>query len=252
MTSLTNTPSHQERGHRAADRESTPRHLAVILDGNRRWAHAQGQTPLHGFRRGGEHVLDFLTWCQDIPGLTTLTLWPLSTENLHRPATEVNGILQVIVETTQAIADTRQWRVRYLGTPHRLPPQVTRTLDAAAEQTRRLDRPVINLAIAYGGRDEIVRSVKALIITHQKAGTLDHLVQRFGPDDISRHLDTAGQPDPDLVIRTAGEQRLSGFMPWQSTYAEYYFCPTPWPAFSKADLDTALTWYGHRARNYGL
>ncbi|GAA2258304.1 isoprenyl transferase [Streptomyces amakusaensis] len=252
MTSLANTPSHQENGHRATGREPTPRHLAVILDGNRRWAGAHGHTPLHGHRRGGERVLDFLTWCQEITGLTTLTLWPLSTENLHRPATEVDGVLQVIAETTQAIADTRQWRIHYLGTPHRLPPRVTRALDTAAEQTRRLDRPVLNLAIAYGGRDEIVRGVQALIAGHQQAGTLDHLIQRFSPDDISRNLDTAGQPDPDLVIRTAGEQRLSGFMPWQTVYAEHYFCSTPWPAFSKADLDTALTWYGHRARTYGL
>ncbi|MFE2044594.1 polyprenyl diphosphate synthase [Streptomyces sp. NPDC059477] len=249
--SLISTPSHQERGHRA-DQESTPRHVAVIPDGNRRWARAHGHSPLDVHRRGGEKVLEFLTWCQDITGLTTVTLWPLSTENIHRPAAHVDALVQVIADTTQTIADTGRWRIRYLGTPHCLPPRITRALDTAAEQTRRLDRPVVNIAIAYGGRDEILRSFQALITSHQQAGTLDHLIQHLSPDDISKHLDTAGQPDPDLVIRAAGEQRLSGFMPWQTTYAEHYFCPTPWPAFTKADLDTALTWYSNRARTYGL
>ncbi|MGW2542340.1 polyprenyl diphosphate synthase [Kitasatospora sp. NPDC001574] len=247
---MTHTSAHQEDGRR---REAEPvlRHLAVILDGNRRWARAQGHTRLYSLQYGGERVLDFLTWCQEITGLTTVTLWPLSTENLGRPATELDAILRIITDTTQAIAATRLWRIHYLGTPHRLPSGAARILDEAAEQTRQLDRPVLNLAVAYGGRDEIVRGVQNLIISHQEAGTLDDLVRHFGPDDISRHLDTAGQPDPDLVIRTAGEQRLSGFMPWQAAYAEHYFCPTPWPAISRADLDAATDWYRRRVRTYG-
>ncbi|MFE2727778.1 polyprenyl diphosphate synthase [Kitasatospora sp. NPDC059327] len=250
MTSTADTPARQD-GHHRAEPEPALRHLAVILDGNRRWARDHGHTTLEGIQLGGERVLDLLTWCQDITDLTTLTLWPLSTENFQRPATELDRLLQVITDITQAIAATRRWRIRYLGTPQRLPSQSTRILKDAAERTRHLKGPVCNLAIAYGGRDEIVRGVQNLIISHQRAGTLQHLVQHFGPDDIGRHLDTAGQPDPDLVIRTAGEQRLSGFMPWQSAYAEQYFCPTPWPAFSRADLDTALDWYRRRIRNYG-
>ncbi|MFD8323322.1 polyprenyl diphosphate synthase [Kitasatospora purpeofusca] len=250
MTSVTHTPSPQE-GDRPAGPGPALRHLAVVLDGNRRWARERGETTLYGFRHGGERVLDFLTWCQDLTELTTLTLWPLSTENLERPATELDPLLRVITDTTRAIAATRQWRIHYLGTPHRLPAPVARTLDEAAEQTRRLDRPVLNLAIAYGGRDEIVRGVQRLIVSHQEAGTLDDLVRHFGPDDIGRHLDTAGQPDPDLVVRTAGEQRLSGFMPWQAAYAEYWFCPTPWPAIDRADLDAATDWYRRRSRTYG-
>ncbi|WP_328387515.1 polyprenyl diphosphate synthase [Nocardia sp. NBC_00416] len=227
------------------------RHLAVILDGNRRWARSHGRSTSKGYQHGGDRVLDLLTWCRDIADLEVVTLWPLSTENLRRPDTELDDLLRVIVSTAQAIAATQRWRIRYLGVPERLPARWTEALFRAADDTEQVVGPTANIAVAYGGHDEIARSVQRMLVAHRAAGSLDDLIQHVDPADIARHLDTMGQPDPDLVIRTSGEQRLSGFMPWQTAYTEYYFCPVTWPDFQHADFLRALSWYRQRVRTYG-
>ncbi|MFE5946806.1 polyprenyl diphosphate synthase [Streptomyces sp. NPDC056480] len=232
----------------AEKKSLTLRHLAVIVDGNRRWAKSRGLPSSAGYRNGGKRVMELLTWCENVAEIEVVTLWPLSTENLNRPESELTDLLSVIVGTTAKIAETQRWRVRLIGCLDRLPEQATKDLLHTAHQTDHLTGKVVNIAAAYGGRDEIARAVKNLITARQAAGDLFSDVH---PDEIGRYLDTAGQSDPDLVIRTSGEQRLSGFMPWQTAYSEFYFTPTPWPEFSHNDFIQALSWYHRRTRNYG-
>jgi short-chain Z-isoprenyl diphosphate synthase len=229
-----------------------PRHLAVILDGNRRWAQTHGCATRAGYQRGGERVLDLLTWCERYEGLEVVTLWPLSTENLRRAPQELGDLIQVIVETAERIAATTRWRIQVIGAPDRLPPPAHGALSRIAQRTAGRHSGTVNIAVAYGGRDEIARGVQKLVRAHQASGTLDGLVARgIGPEDIGRYLDTAGQPDPDLVIRTSGEQRMSGFMPWQTAYTEFYFTPVLWPDFSADDLAAAFAFYDTRQRRFG-
>ncbi|WP_231509616.1 polyprenyl diphosphate synthase [Nocardia sp. NRRL WC-3656] len=225
--------------------------MAVILDGNRRWARSHGHSTSKGYQHGGNRVLNLLTWCLDITDLEVVTLWPLSTENLRRPDTELKGLLRVIADTTQAIAATQRWRIHYLGVLERLPAQWSSILLSAADKTAHVVGPTVNIALAYGGHDEIARGVQRMLQAHRTAGTLDRLIKHISPADIAQHLDTTGQPDPDLVIRTSGEQRMSGFMPWQTAYTEYYFCPATWPDFQQTDLLRAVSWFRHRTRRYG-
>ncbi|MET8508910.1 polyprenyl diphosphate synthase [Streptomyces sp. NPDC004787] len=227
------------------------RHLAVILDGNRRWAAQRGLSAAAGHVEGGKRVMDLLSWCESIPGLEVLTLWPLSTQNLGRSSEELDHLLDVITSTTAAISGASRWRIRYIGDLDRLPADRAGCLRAYADATQHLNRPMLNLAIAYSGRDEITRALHGLIRIHQRQGTIDELPQRVGIDEIGRYLDTAGQPDPDLVIRTSGEHRLSGFMPWQTAYSEFHFAAVCWPDFSEKDLRAALEVFESRERRYG-
>lgn len=231
-------------------RPSKLRHLAMILDGNRRWARARGLDPSHGYTLGGQRALELLAWAQDLPGLEFVTLWPLSTENLQRDRGELRHLLHTIATTTERIAATGTWRIRIIGRPERLPQSVGRCLQDAVDGTRHVTRRTVNLAVAYGGRDEIVRAVTKLVAARLSAAGSPTAAER-DLSDISNYLDTAGQPDPDLVIRTAGEQRLSGFMPWQAAYAEYFFCSAPWPDFSRASFDEAVAHYHARSRSFG-
>ncbi|TDU73514.1 polyprenyl diphosphate synthase [Streptomyces sp. KS 21] len=227
------------------------RHVAVILDGNRRWARARGLPVIDGYRHGGRRVLELLAWCRAAEGIEAVTLWPLSTENLHRDRNELDGLLHVITDTTQEIAGTGVWRLRIIGAPDRLPARTADALRASAGRTRDVRGPEVNIAVAYGGRDEITRAIRNLLAAHRSAGTLHRLAGGIESQEFGRHLDTAGQPDPDLVIRTSGEQRLSGFMPWQTAYSEFYFCPVPWPDFDQDCFDAAMAWYAGRTRRTG-
>ncbi|WP_406053882.1 polyprenyl diphosphate synthase [Streptomyces sp. NBC_01077] len=224
------------------------RHLAVIVDGNRRWALQHDLPAITGYRTGGQRVLELLTWCDSIDEITTVTLWSLSTENLRRGQSELADLLSVITETTEKIAATQRWQVRLIGSLDRLPEETARSLRDSVHRTRHITGKVVNVAVAYGGRDEIARAVQSLVLARQAAGDLLRTVH---PEEIGAHLDTAGQPDPDLVIRTAGEQRLSGFMPWQTAYSEFSFTSIPWPAFTHSDFLEALAWYRRRTRRYG-
>ncbi|MFC5719933.1 polyprenyl diphosphate synthase [Streptomyces gamaensis] len=228
------------------------RHLALILDGNRRWARTRGLPARAGYERGGARVLELLSWCRETEGLDTVTLWPLSVDNLRRPHAELTGLYEVIGAVTERIAALGHWRIRLIGAPDALPGELAARLRHVAREAGRPAGPVVNIAVAYSGRDEIARAVRNLVHAHHEAGTLHSLAGGVAPEEIAHCLDTSGQPDPDLVIRTSGEQRLSGFMPWQTAYSEFFFCPAPWPDFDRREFERALRCYRARHRRLGL
>jgi len=181
-----------------------------------------------------------------------VTLWLLSTDNLNRPTDELGPLLKIIENTVTGLVD-EGWRVNPMGALDLLPDDMTRTLKHAAEVTA--DKPglLVNVAVCYGGRREIADAVRSLLYQHASKGTtIEELAGVLDAEHIAEHLYTAGQPDPDLVIRTSGEQRLGGFLLWQSTHSEFYFCDAYWPAFRKIDFLRALRSYAARNRRYGV
>ncbi|HEX6969906.1 MAG TPA: isoprenyl transferase [Micromonosporaceae bacterium] len=232
-----------------------PRHVGVMCDGNRRWARDMGFVdPNDGHRVGAAKIKDVLVWC-DEAGIGHITLYLLATENLRRPASELEGLLRIIEDLVVELAqEGNPWRLRMVGALDLLPAQTATVLKAAEERT--LDRTggaQVNIAVGYGGRREIADAVRSLLQEHAAAGgTLEELAEILDVDLIARHLYTRGQPDPDLVIRTSGEQRLSGFLLWQSAHSEFYFCELNWPDFRRIDFLRALRSYAHRQRRFGI
>jgi short-chain Z-isoprenyl diphosphate synthase len=228
-----------------------PRHVGIILDGNRRWASAQGSTSSEGHRAGAAKIVEFLGWC-DEAGVEVVTLWLLSTENLARPQREVAALTSIIESTVKNLVAERRWRLHPVGALDLLPDHTARVLKEAAEETHNVDGSLVNIAVGYGGRQEVVDAVRSLLSEHADHGTsLDELAELLEADHISEHLYTKGQPDPDLVIRTSGEQRLSGFLLWQSAHSEFYFCEAYWPDFRHVDFLRALRVYADRHRRFG-
>ncbi|GIG65777.1 isoprenyl transferase [Phytomonospora endophytica] len=231
-----------------------PRHIGVMVDGNRRWAREMGYiNPNDGHRVGAERIKQFLRWCDDM-GVGHITIWLLSTDNLSRPAAELDPLLQIIEDlATELAEDGQPWRLNMIGAIDLLPPQHLGALKAAEERTRtRNGGAQVNLAICYGGRREIADAVRSLLHQHAQSGTsLEELAEIVDVHHIAEHLYTKGQPDPDLVIRTSGEQRMSGFLMWQSEYAEYFFFDANWPDFRHADFLRALRSYANRQRRFG-
>jgi short-chain Z-isoprenyl diphosphate synthase len=230
-----------------------PRHVGVILDGNRRWARAAGESDVStGHRRGADKIAEVLEWCREA-GVEVVTLWLLSTDNLSRPREELEPLLGIIEDTVTALADPGlPWRVNPVGSLDLLPDRTVRVLKHAAEATAERPGPIVNAAIGYGGRREIADAVRSLLQEHAAQGrSIEELAQILDVEHISEHLYTRGQPDPDLVIRTSGEQRLSGFLMWQSAHSEFYFCEAYWPDFRKVDFLRALRSYAQRERRYG-
>lgn len=231
-----------------------PRHVGVIVDGNRRWAREMGYVDLNdGHRFGAEKIKELLRWC-DASGVEVVTLWLLSTDNLSRPAEELDPLLQIIGNLACDLAGSgNPWRLRVVGALDLLPGDTAAVLKAAANRTvGRTSGATVNLAVGYGGRREIADAVRSLLQEHAKTGTtIEELAEILDVDHIAEHLYTAGQPDPDLLIRTSGEQRLSGFMLWQSAHSEFYFCDVYWPGFRRVDFLRALRSYAHRQRRYG-
>ncbi|MCZ7416767.1 MULTISPECIES: isoprenyl transferase [unclassified Streptomyces] len=241
--------SRRVEGH--LDLAQVPKHIGVILDGNRRWARASGGTTVEGHRAGAEKIRELLSWC-DETDVKVVTLWLLSTDNLDRPANELTPLLGIIEDTVRRLAGDGRWRVHHVGNPDLLPDHTQRVLKEAAESTSRNTGILVNVAVGYGGRQEITDAVRSLLADRADRGeALPHLADTLTIDDIAEHLYTRGQPDPDLVIRTSGEQRLSGFMLWQSANSEYYFCDVFWPAFRKVDFLRALRDYAARHRRFG-
>ena len=235
----------------ALDRDRIPRHVGVMLDGNRRWAAAQGMSSAHGHQAGAEKIEDFLGWCDEV-GVEVVTLWLLSTDNLARPAGELDPLLRIIEETVTDLASHGTWRLHPVGALDLLPATTAEKLKAAEDATSARTGLLVNIAVGYGGRREVVDAVRALIADAAAKGlTLDELATEVDVDHIAEHLYTAGQPDPDLVIRTSGEQRLSGFLLWQSAHSEFYFCEAYWPDFRKVDFLRALRSYAIRGRRFG-
>ncbi|MEU3604420.1 isoprenyl transferase [Streptomyces sp. NPDC035033] len=233
------------------DHDQVPKHIGVILDGNRRWAKASGGTPEQGHKAGADKIQELLGWCAETD-VEVVTLWMLSTDNLNRPEEQLVPLLGIIENAVTALAADGRWRVHHVGTMDLLPSRTQRVLKEAQEATRTNTGILVNVAVGYGGRQEIADAVRSLLLDHAERGTsFEELAETVSIDLISEHLYTRGQPDPDLVIRTSGEQRLSGFMLWQSAHSEYYFCEVHWPAFRKVDFLRALRDYAARHRRYG-
>jgi len=232
-----------------------PRHVGIIMDGNRRWARQRGLAdPSVGHKYGAEHVENVLSWCERA-GIKHVTVFVCSTENLtSRGGAEV-AYLMTVIENVVADKLSRHptWQVHIAGDLDVLPDTTARALKRAVEASRGCTTGAhVTLAVGYGGRQEVIDAFRALLHEHADRGTtLDELAETLTTRDIARHLYTAGHPDPDLVIRTSGEQRLSNFLLWQSAYSELYFCEAYWPAFREIDFLRALRSFAARQRRYG-
>ncbi|MDR1791719.1 MAG: isoprenyl transferase [Propionibacteriaceae bacterium] len=234
------------------DKKRLPKHVAVLADGNRRWArtNAPGQPLVVGYRQGAQKLLEFTNWCNQME-IPTVTLWVLSTENLQRSEDdELNPLLDVIASLVEKLAN--RWRVQVVGDPSLLPAQIASRLHSAEQLSALHQGMHVNVAVAYGGRRELRDAVRGVLKAEAEKGTtLMELAETLDIEQISKHLYTAGQPDPDLIIRTSGEQRLSGFLMWQSAHSEFYFCEALWPDFRKVDFFRALRSFSQRERRYG-
>jgi short-chain Z-isoprenyl diphosphate synthase len=230
---------------------ANPRHIGVILDGNRRWARSMGLADINdGHQRGADKITELLHWSQET-GVEVVTLWLLSTDNLSRPAEELEPLLAIIENTVEDLAE-HGWHVKPVGALDLLPDKTARVLKHAEETTSDAPGLIVNVAVGYGGRREIADAVRSLLHEHASRGTsIEELAEVLDVEHIAEHLYTRGQPDPDLVIRTSGEQRLSGFMLWQSAHSEFYFCEAFWPDFRKVDFLRAIRAYAARHRRYG-
>ena len=231
--------------------EQIPRHIGVIIDGNRRWARAFGNPPSTGHEAGANKISEFLDWCDDI-GVKVVTVWMLSTDNLSRPADELEPLLRIIEQTVEELSAIGRWRIHPVGALDLLPGETVRVLKDAADATAHYPGLLVNVAVGYGGRRELADAVRSLLLEEAAKGiSIEELADRVDVEHIAEHLYTKGQPDPDLVIRTSGEQRLGGFLLWQSALSEFYFCDAYWPAFRKVDFLRALRSYAARNRRFG-
>jgi len=226
--------------------ELLPTHIGLILDGNRRWAKKHMLTTAVGHHTGIMRAKEIVLYAQD-RGVKILTAWGFSTENWDRSKEEIDYLMKVFEEFIDKNIDEfhkRGIRLKHLGCPKRLPKSLQQKIAHAVELTKNNAGMIYQMAINYGGRDDIIRAIKKLIINKIK------------PDDvcedlISNNLDTEGLPDPDLIIRTSGEQRTSGFLAWQCAYAELYFPKVDWPAFDEKEFDKAIDVYTSRQRRFG-
>ncbi len=243
---------------RACRCRPVPRHVGLILDGNRRHARALG---VHDHRRiyvaGADKLDEVLNWCAAL-GIGAVTLWVCSTDNLGRPPGELSGMLAAIEAKMRHLASDPHLaclgvRVEAMGRLDLLPASLAAALDAARHATAGNDRMVLTVATGYGGREEIADAVRALLADCARSDlTLRQAIDRVSPDAIRQHLYLPTLPDPDLIIRTSGELRLSGFMLWQSAYSEFYFADVNWPAFRRIDFLRAIRDYQGRKRRRGL
>ena len=244
-------PAYEARMVKALPQDRLPKHIGVMLDGNRRWAKAVGADTAQGHRAGAANIEPLLGWCEET-GIEVVTLWLLSTDNLNRPAAELEALLGIIEEAVDSLADQRRWRLHPVGALDLLPAETARRLKEAEQATADVDGMLVNIAVGYGGRREIADAVRSLLVEHSSKGTsLEELAQTIDVEHIAEHLYTKGQPDPDLVIRTSGEQRLGGFLLWQSAKSEFYFCEAYWPDFRRVDFLRAIRAYAERERRFG-
>lgn len=238
-------------------RQPVPHHIGIILDGNRRHGERHGlRDPREIYALGARKLDDVLDWCGELK-IPAVTLWVCSTNNLERPVDQVAGILAAIETKLWALAHDPQIhrqrvRVRAIGKLELLPSSLVAAIRAAREATASYEGMTLTIAVAYGGREEIVDAIRALLaeLAHRPL-TLAESISEVTTSAIGRHLYMAGAPDPDLIIRTSGEIRLSGFLLWQSAYSEFYFCDVPWPAFRKIDFLRAVRDYQRRKRRFG-
>ncbi len=238
---------HQEESF---DTSLIPTHVAIIMDGNGRWAEERHKPRLFGHKAGVDSVRTVVEAAREL-GVRYLTLYAFSTENWQRPAVEVSGLMKLLRTYLEAELRTmlkNEIRLFCLGQRERLPADVRNVLDSVMAETRNCQGMTLNLALSYGGRKEMMRAVRSLA-EQCVDGRFDPLT--LSEEMLDQELYTAGQPDPDLLIRTGGEHRLSNFLLWQASYAELYFTDTMWPDFKKDQLLKAITVYGQRQRRFG-
>jgi undecaprenyl diphosphate synthase len=233
------------------DKKRLPKHIAIIMDGNGRWAQKNNLGRISGHRAGAESVRVIVEACREI-GIQYLTLYAFSVENWMRPSREVRALMNLLVQYLKSEYDKmikNDIRLNTIGQIENLPVNVREFLVKTMDSTSRCRGMVLSLALSYGGRDEIVRAVRKIVqnAVDAKMKSID-----ISKDLVSNNLDTAGVPDPDLLIRTSGEYRLSNFLLWQSAYTELYFTEVLWPDFRKENLIEAILDYQNRERRFGL
>ncbi len=232
--------------------EPVPRHLAIIMDGNRRFAEARGLDVRDGHEKGRDTLEELLNWCLDL-GIRFLTVYALSVENLQRPPAEIEGLMDLFDRSLRQIATDERVhrhhiRVRVIGDRALLEPRVREAIAIAEEATKNYSDYHYCVALGYGGRDEIVQAIRSLA-REVRAGRLEP--DEIDSEAVSRHLYTADLPDPDLIFRTSGEERISNFLLWQSAYSELYFSDVLWPGLTHLDFLRAIRSYQLRHRRYG-
>ena len=246
-------PVYEKRLRRELKGLPQPKHVAVMCDGNRRWAREAGFADVsHGHRVGAKKIGEMVRWCEDTD-IELVTVYLLSTENLGRQSDELDLLFTIITDVVAELAAPEtNCRVRLVGHLDLLPDSVAQKLREAVRDTDNNTGVAVNVAVGYGGRQEIVDAVKKLVAEQAAHGVpAEEMADNVDADSIATHLYTSGQPDPDLVIRTSGEQRLSGFLLWQAAYSEIWFTDTYWPAFRRIDFLRALRSYASRTRRFG-
>lgn len=226
--------------------QKTPRHVAIIMDGNGRWASARGLPRLAGHRAGTENLRTIIEATVEFD-IQYLTIYAFSTENWKRPTEEVQGLMRIfrnMLDRELKNLHENGVQLRHIGRLDRIEPELEKKVLEAIELTRNNQRLILNVAFNYGGRDEILHAVREIIRDDVAAEEIDH-------DLFSQYLYTADSPNPDLIIRTSGEFRCSNFLLWQGAYSEWYFTPTYWPDFDREELLKALVDYSHRDRRFG-
>ena len=244
--SLASNAERVEKGHEGAVVSAVPTHVAIIMDGNGRWAAERGLSRTDGHRAGTENIRRILKSFA-AHGVRYLTLYAFSTENWERPTEEVNALIEILQEMIRA--ETRQLheegvRLRHIGRLDRLPSGIQKGIEDAIDLTKDNGGITVALAYDYGGRSELTNAIRSIVADGVRSSQIDEQL-------IGKYLYTAGMPDPDLIIRTAGEMRISHFLLWQAAYAEYYSTDVYWPDFDETEVDKAVAAYGQRRRKYG-
>jgi undecaprenyl diphosphate synthase len=236
----------EDRLEETAEGLKIPYHLAIIMDGNGRWAKERGLPRLAGHRAGTENLRRIMRYCTEL-GIKILTIYAFSTENWERPPSEVRGLMSIlerVIDRELAELNANGVQIRHLGRLEGVSERLQRKIKYALEMTAHNDRLILNVAFNYGGRAELVDAIQKIIADGVTADQVDEAL-------LSRYLYTEGQPDPDLIIRTSGELRVSNFLLWQGAYAEYYVTSTYWPDFDRRELLKALEQYSMRERRFG-
>ncbi len=229
-----------------SNQENLPKHVGIIVDGNRRWAKEKSLPTFSGHKKGAERIEEIVKYAQEL-GIEIITIYAFSTENWKRAEEETSYLMELFetyARNKMKEANDLGIQVRILGDFQGLPDSLQETLTKLVTFTRSNEKMIVNLALNYGGRDELVRTLRKLLLANVTA-------LEISEELININLDTAGLPDPDMIIRTSGEQRLSNFLPWQATYAELYFPKVHWPDFDKNQLDIALEEFQQRQRRMG-
>ncbi len=228
------------------EKTEVPKHIAIIPDGNRRWAKEKDISRKEGYATGIRKIGDVLKWCKE-HDVRMLTMWGFSTDNFKRDKDEIGGLFELFKQNLKKAIESddknkEELKVRFFGRLHLFPKEIQQMIKKAEEVSGKNTKYQLNLLLSYGGREELVDAVNDIIAEG---------IKEVDEDTISGHVYTKGLPDPDMIIRTSGEQRLSGLMPWQSCYSEFFFCKKLWPDFSKEDFEEALGEYRRRKRRFG-